>query len=252
MLIKAMRHLTILLMVTLQSGCNNDLELHRGLSEQDANTVVAELKNKGIAASKHEDKTGYAVLIPVADFSDAVKVLQSVGLPSQTHASLGDVFRKEGIISSPLEERARYIFALSQELEFTLSQIDGVIMARVHVVLPEIISVGEPIQPASAAVFIKYNPDSKIEALRSNIRRMVVSSIPGMVDSSDTKLAISLIPAEPYTLKQKYQKKETAYSLTFYIIGIILLCLSLYFFIPGKVIKTKAAVPSVKSKEFDQ
>ena len=88
----------------------------------------------------------------------AVRTLEAAGLPRVARATLGDTFRKEGVISTPLEERARYIYALSQELETTLSNIDGVIVARVHVVLPERVAPGEPVQPASASVFIKHDP----------------------------------------------------------------------------------------------
>ena len=86
--------------------------------------------------------------------------------PKVARATLGDTFRKEGVISTPLEERARYIYALSQELEATLSNIDGVIVARVHVVLPERVAPGEPVQPASASVFIKHDPRLEPDSIR--------------------------------------------------------------------------------------
>jgi type III secretion protein J len=84
------------------------------------------------------------------------------------------------LISSPLEERARYIYALSQELEATLAQIDGVVVARVHVVLPEKPGPGEQMQPPSAAVFIKHLPGLEPDVIGFRVRQLVAKSIPGM------------------------------------------------------------------------
>lgn len=121
-------------------------------------------------------------------------------LPERSRTSLGEIFKKEGVISTPLEERARYIYALSQELEATLSQIDGVIVARVHVVLPERIAPGEPVQPASAAVFIKHTPALDPDSVRGRIQQMVASSIPGMSGEplDSRKFAIVFVPAAEF------------------------------------------------------
>lgn len=234
MLIRAINAITLLLMVTFLCGCQGELALYQGLAEPAANAIVAELKDKGIDAAKQSDKTGYSVSIAMSDLPEAVKILHSAGLPSQSYVSLGDVFRKEGMISSPLEERVRYIYALSQELEFTLSQIDGVIMARVHIVLPERISAGEPIQPASAAVFIKYNRDIHVEKLQPVIRRMARSSIPGMVDADDKKLSISFIPTTEYKTQSIVAENKKPNTMILYLLGCLCLLASFYFFIQKK------------------
>lgn len=195
---KALGWLVIPLLVVLLSACGDRMELHRALSEQDANEVLAELASKHIDAQKRLDKTGVSVLVPTQDISRAVRALEAVGLPRHSRSSLGDVFRKEGVISSPLEERARYIYALSQELEQTLSQIDGVVVARVHVVLPERIAPGEPVQPASAAVFIKHTADFDPDSVLPRIQRMVASSIPGMANANQQKLAVVFVPAQRF------------------------------------------------------
>ena len=162
------------------AGCSDRVELHRQLSEQDANEVIAELADKQVRAQKNPTKNGVSVSVNTQDISRAVNVLEAAGLPRATRSTLGEIFRKEGVISTPLEERARYIYALSQELEATLSKIDGVIVARVHVVLPERIAPGEPVQPASASVFIKHNSRLDPDSIQSRVRRLVASSIPGM------------------------------------------------------------------------
>ncbi|WP_085657082.1 type III secretion system inner membrane ring lipoprotein SctJ [Pseudomonas sp. B11(2017)] len=190
--------LAAVLTVLLLAGCGERMELHRDLSEQDANEVLAELAGKDIDAQKRLDKNGVAVLVANRDISRAVRALEAVGLPRRSRSSLGEVFRKEGVISSPLEERARYLYALSQELEQTLSQIDGVVVARVHVVLPERIAPGEPVQPASAAVFIKHRAELDPDSVLPRIRRMVASSIPGIGGADDKKLAVVFVPAQGY------------------------------------------------------
>lgn len=184
----------------LLSGCGDRVELHRQLSEQEANEVIAELADKHIRAQKIPTKDGVTVSVDANDIGRAVRTLEAVGLPKFARATLGDTFRKEGVISTPLEERARYIYALSQELEATLSNIDGVIVARVHVVLPERIAPGEPVQPASASVFIKHDPRLDPDNIRARVRRMVASSIPGMTTAVDNpqKLSVIFVPAAAY------------------------------------------------------
>ncbi|MCE4861265.1 EscJ/YscJ/HrcJ family type III secretion inner membrane ring protein, partial [Campylobacter jejuni] len=81
-----------------------------------------------------------------------------------------------------LEERARYIYALSQELTNTLSQMDGVLAARVHVVLPERGGVGENTTPSTAAVFIKHQAGYNLDALQPQIRKLVTHAIPGLTE----------------------------------------------------------------------
>ena len=117
---KVLGPILMALMILLLAGCGERMELHRNLSEQDANEVLAELASKHIDAQKRLDKNGVAVLVASDDISRAVRALEAVGLPRRSRSSLGEVFRKEGVISSPLEERARYLYALSQELEQTL------------------------------------------------------------------------------------------------------------------------------------
>lgn len=189
----------------LLGGCGDRVELHRQLSEQEANEVVAELADKHIRATKLPTKDGVVITVNTADIRRAVRTLEAVGLPRVARTTLGDTFRKEGVISTPLEERARYIYALSQELEATLSNIDGVIIARVHVVLPERIAPGEPVQPASASVFIKHDPRLDPDNIRARIRRMVASSIPGMSTAVDNlqKLSVIFVPATIYQEQQR-------------------------------------------------
>ena len=93
----------------------------------------------------------------------------------------------------------------SQELEATLSNIDGVIVARVHVVLPERVAPGEPVQPASASVFIKHDPRLEPDSIRARVRRMVSSSIPGMTTALDNaqKLTVVFVPATAYQEQQR-------------------------------------------------
>ncbi|WP_201297062.1 type III secretion system inner membrane ring lipoprotein SctJ [Billgrantia tianxiuensis] len=158
-MLRYLARLVLLGAVLLLVGCQQSVELHRHLSESDANEVIAELAAWHIGAKKRIDKDGVSVSVDAPEMARAVRILEAAGLPRQPRANMGDVFRKEGVISSPLEERARYIYALSQELESTLAQINGVLVARAHVVLPERVAPGEPVQPASTAVFIKHRAD---------------------------------------------------------------------------------------------
>lgn len=68
-------------------------------------------------------------------------------------------------------------YALSQELADTFSRIDGVLTARVHVVL----GVNDPVNniriEPSAAVFLRHTPDSPVVNLVPEIRELTASSV---------------------------------------------------------------------------
>ncbi|MDX9990351.1 type III secretion system inner membrane ring lipoprotein SctJ [Thiothrix unzii] len=182
-----------LLVLLLLSGCKT--ELYSKLDESDANAMLAILLNNNISAEKLADKKAGTYFLHVDDsrIPQAVGLLRDHGYPKEKSVSMGEMFKKEGLISSPLEERARFIFALSQSVQETLSQIDGVLIARVHVVMPEKFSANEAPKPSSASVFIKYNPAYRIEDMRSEIKMIVEKSIEGL---SYDKVSVVMVPAQ--------------------------------------------------------
>jgi type III secretion protein J len=184
----------LVLSAGLIAACSGDIELLSEIAEAEANDVLAALASEHLTAQKVPGKEGMVKLLISRDqVARAVNVLNAEGLPRQRYATMGDVFRKEGLISSPLEERARYLWALSQELSATIAQVDGVLKARVHVVLPERISGGGPSMPSSAAVFIKHHPGYSLQGSIAQIKQLVSNSIPGLAAD---KVTVVLLPAQ--------------------------------------------------------
>lgn len=182
-------------LTALLTACGGQVELLSTIPEADANEVIAALINNQVRATKVSGKEGMVgVRVPQEQAAQAVDILRERGLPREHFNGMGQVFRKDGLISSPIEERARYLNALSQDLSGTLSRIDGVLFARVHLVLPERGSGSERDQPASAAVFIKHLPDSDLDLLQPQVRRLVVNSIPGL---SLERVSVVLVPSMP-------------------------------------------------------
>jgi len=184
----------IIVLASFLSACGSKkIELLSGLDESNANDVVAALLMQGIQAEKIKVEETLSVFILEKNMVESVSLLSAKGLPNRSHQSLGEIFKKEGMISTPLEERARYIYGLSQELEHTLSRIDYVLLARVHIVLAERIAPGQPVQPASAAVFIKHKPELDPDTIANKIRRIVSGSVPSLAKNAESKIAISFV-----------------------------------------------------------
>ena len=180
------------LLALLLAGCSVDL--HTNLTEQEANEIIAILLESGIQADKILTGENLAtVQIAKQDMLAAVSLLKHAGLPKKSRDSLGSVFQKTGIMSSPFEERVRFIYALSQELSQTLDEIDGVNTARVHIVLPDTPELGAAVMPSSAAVFIKHRAGVDLDFLTPQIRRLVSNAIEGMTYD---KVSVVLIEAE--------------------------------------------------------
>jgi type III secretion protein J len=178
--------------VVLLTGCSNQ-ELYSQLSERQANEMVAVLRQAGIEADKKVAEGRFSVLAPRGDFADAVRLLNAQGYPRESFDSMGKVFKKEGFVSSPLEERARLVHALSQEISNTIASIDGVVAARVHLVVPDRHPLLDKPQPAAASVFIKHRPDKDLTPQITQIKALVVNSLEGL---SYDHVTVALFPAE--------------------------------------------------------
>ncbi|KWI31341.1 YscJ/HrcJ family type III secretion apparatus lipoprotein [Burkholderia ubonensis] len=170
--------------------------LYENLSEQDANEMIAALFENGIDASKQRSGNGkhWMVLVRESEFAGAVEVLRDRGLPQEKRDDLGNLFRKDGLVSTPTEERVRFLYGLSQELSSTMSAIDGVIVARVQIVLPNNDPLAQEVKPSSASVFIKYNADSSVGKIVPQIKTLVVNSVEGLTYE---RVSVTAVAAEP-------------------------------------------------------
>jgi type III secretion protein J len=160
-------------------ACN--AELYSNLDEREANSIVATLLDRGIPASRIAQKNGQmTVIVDEMRFAEAVRLLNENGLPKDRFANMGEVFKRDGLVASPVQERAQMIFALSEELSRTVSGIDGVLSARVHVVLPENDPLQRALVPSSASVFIRHETTLAINDLIPQIKTLVSNSIAGL------------------------------------------------------------------------
>ena len=192
----------------LLSAC--DTELYNNLDQRQANEIVATLQQHGIPAQRVVVKGGqYTVVVDKARFADSIAILNEAGLPKQEFQTMGQVFKKDGLVSSPMQERAQMIFALSQELSRTVSEIDGVLSARVHLVLPENDPLRQQLVPSSASVFIRHRSDAPVGNLVPQVKMLVANGVAGL---SYDKVSVILVPVD----SQKATQGQDAEMVSFF------------------------------------
>ena len=189
---RRVRRALVLLAALLLSAC--EAELYNNLDQRQANEMVATLQQRGIPAQRVAVKGGqYTVVVDQGRFAESITILKDAGLPRQEFQTMGQVFKKDGLVSSPTQERAQMIFALSQELSHTVSEIDGVLSARVHLVLPENDPLRQQLVPSSASVFIRHRSNAPVGNLVPQVKMLVANGVAGL---SYDKVSVVLVPVD--------------------------------------------------------
>ena len=193
------------LLCSLIAACK--VQLYSGLTQRDANEMLAVLLQAGIEADTVAGKEDVSLKVEQSQIERAIVLLNQRGLPQRKFQTLGDVFKQESLISSPLEQRARLIYAMSEELSRTLLQFDGVIVSRVHIALPDRKPNEATPPPPSAAVYIKYQDGYDISAYVPQIKQLVANSIEGLTYDKVTVVPVRAAPGADLSIRPK--PKET-------------------------------------------
>ena len=191
-----LRAYPILVCVFLATAC--DATLQSGLPQGQADDVIVALHAAGIGAWKETRGTGDDIRVDVhvapADIAPALEVLNNRSLPRTAPGGYEEIFGTPGLVPTATEEQARYVAALSGELSRSISAIDGVITARVHVALPENsrLRLDEEKPSPRASVLIKYD-GSSAPYDEAAVRALVAGAIQ---DMDPAAVAVVGVPSE--------------------------------------------------------
>lgn len=176
------------------TSCSRNESIVHNVEEKEANEIVVYLAAKGIVAQKVQMESAgaaqgpsnlYSISVEEDKSTEAMSLLNQIGLPRSTGTNLLTLFAKSGLMSSDREETIRYQAGLAEQLKNTILKIDGVLDASVELSFPPQETVPTPgaIPPkTTAAVYIKHqgileDPNSHLE---TKIKRLISSSVNGL------------------------------------------------------------------------
>lgn len=163
-------------------------ELGTGLTEAEAQEILVVLKNHGLNGSrtfvaKGKDQGSWTVHVSGGNHNLVLawRILQENGLPRQRVKGLDEVFSASGLIPTASEEKAKLLVGLTGEITRTLKSIEGVVDARVHVVLPDNSPLLDRSQWAqtTASVLLKHKGNQP-PVSEADVKSLVAKGVQGL------------------------------------------------------------------------
>jgi len=153
--------------------------LYSNLTEQDAGAISASLESSGIKYKLSDDSS--TIMVDSSQVHSARLKLASQGLPKGGGAGFELLKDQGGFGVSQFMENARYQQALEGELARTISSIQSVQSARVHLAIPKQTAFIRGRKKPTASVTINLLPGRNIEGDEvAAIAHMVAASIPNL------------------------------------------------------------------------
>lgn len=243
------------------SGCT--VELHHGLTEEDANDIYVLLQENGIGSTKIMDTTGnspvFTITVPKQDASSAARLLKEYSLPRPKIVGLESFRENSAMIPTQMEERGKMLEAMQGEVTKALNKIDGVLEARAIVMIPENNDLTQPEnRPVNtASVLVKYRPIGERPPMtEKEIRAFVAKSLPDMREENVAVILSQALPpqavANPESqLKDVMGLRMTAQSASTFrmiVVVFVLLFLAVAAFAVWQTLRSGASAAAVKPR----
>ncbi len=165
--------------VTLWSQTPNFSLLYGSLPSEDIGQVIDSLQKANI--EYRVDEASGAVMVPTAHVHEARIKLAAEGLPKSANAGYGVLQEDQGLGTSQFIEKARYQHALETELARSISQINAVKAARVHLALPKQSVFVRERKAVSASVLLDLYSGHRLSVEQvSAISNLVAASVPNL------------------------------------------------------------------------
>lgn len=154
------------------------VSLYRDVDLTSMSSMTDALTKGGIAYRL--EGGGSEVMVPVQDVARARVLLAKDGLPASGHPGM-ELFDKPTWGMTDFTQRVTYRRALEGELSRTISSLDGVERAEVHLALPEDSPLRRLSRPAEAAVVVSLRPGAMLgPGIVQGITYIVSNSVEGL------------------------------------------------------------------------
>ena len=151
--------------------------LYANLDPDAAAEVVDELENQGVDYELANG--GRTIRVPADDVHGIRLDLSSQNLPAGGEG--WSILDDQGITTSEFDQRVGFQRAMEGELARTISAIDGVSDANVHLVIPDTdLFVGDDVQASASVLLVADNPQSITPMQVEAVVNLVASSVEGM------------------------------------------------------------------------
>lgn len=156
--------------------------LYTNLSLSDANSIAERLQSMNVQAQIQGD----AILVPGNRVLELRNMLSTEGFPRGGGVGY-EIFDQKNFGETEFQQRINYIRAIQGELSRTISAIDGVEKARVHIVMPEKSLFAQDSHNPTASVAITMYKGRKLsDSQVHGIVHMIVTSVEGLTEASLT------------------------------------------------------------------
>ncbi|MCZ6893786.1 MAG: flagellar basal-body MS-ring/collar protein FliF [Gammaproteobacteria bacterium] len=165
--------------VVMWARTPNFAVLYTDLHDRDLSQVVEELQSHDIAYRM--DHRGGVILVDSARVHDARLKLAAAGLPKSADMGFEMLQENQGFGTSQFLEQARYQHAVEGELSRSISHINNVRAARVHLAIPKQSAFARTRRDPSASVIVDLYNGRRLEPHQSAaIVHMVSAAVPGL------------------------------------------------------------------------